>query len=175
MRVNLLEKDENIKIQWMEIIVVLIIILIFLLPALNYYLNFVEVKNLEQNKTNWESRLQDLRSDEERYYQLKEEIDNFKLPEKVELEKYTVSPFFLEFAEKIRGDITFNNLEYDRGKININGNAKNIRSLLDFSSRIFNSEVFSIISLERFQNDDQLQFDLVVQLNNRNRGVIYDE
>lgn len=175
MRVNLLEKDEGIKIQWMEIVVVLIIILIFAAPVLNYYLNYIEVKNLEQRKNNWETRLQSLRPKEEMYYQLKDEIANFKLPAKVELEKYTVSPFFLEFAKIIGDDISFNNLDYSSGQININGRAEDLRSLLDFSSRIFNSEVFSIISLERFQNNEQLEFNLVVELDNRERGVIYNE
>ena len=175
MRVNLLEKDEGIKIQWMEIVVVLIIILIFAAPAFNYYLNYVEVKNLERQKQNWETRVQALRPEEEYYYQLKDQIANFKLPEKVELEKYTVSPFFLEFAKIIDNDINFNSLDYSNGRINIRGNAEDVRTLLDFTSRIFNSEVFSIISLERFQNNDQLEFYLIVELDNRERGVIYNE
>jgi hypothetical protein len=164
MRVNLLEKDEGIKIQWMEIVVALIVILIFAAPVLNYYLNYIEVKNLEQRADNWQTRIQALRPREERYYELQNEIENFRLPAKVELEKYIVSPFFLEFARIIGADITFNNLDYSSGQINISGNAENVRSLLDFSSRIFNSEVFSIISLERFQNNDQLEFNLVVEL-----------
>ncbi|TDO92251.1 hypothetical protein DFR79_10664 [Halanaerobium saccharolyticum] len=175
MRVNLLEKDEGLKIQWMEIVVVLIIIFTFAAPAFNYYLNYIEVKNLEQRQSNWETRLQALRPEEERYFQLKEEIANFKLPERVELEKYLVSPFFLEFAEIIGDDISFNNLDYSSGQINITGKAEDLRSLLDFSSRIFNSEVFSIISLERFQNNGQLEFNLVVELDNRKSGVIYNE
>jgi len=175
MRVNLLEKDEGLKIQWLEIVVVLIFIFTFAVPAYNYYLNYIEIQNLEQRQSNWETRLQALRSEEQRYYQLQEEVANFKLPERVELEKYTVSPFFLEFAEITGQDISFNNLDYSSGQININGNAEDIRSLLDFSSRIFNSEVFSIISLERFQNDEQLEFNLVVELDNRERGVIYNE
>jgi len=175
MRVNLLEKDEGIKVQWMEIVVVLIIFLIFAAPALNYYLNYIEVKNLEQRQNDWQTRLQALRPEEKYFYQLEDEIDNFRLPEKVELEKYTISPFFLEFAKIIGDDISFNNLDYSSGQINIRGNAENVRSLLDFSSRIFNSDVFSIISLERFQNNDQLEFNLVVELDNRDRGVIYNE
>ena len=175
MRVNLLEKDEGLKIQWLEIVVVLIFIFTFAVPAYNYYLNYIEIQNLEQRQSNWETRLQALRSEEQRYYQLQEEVANFKLPERVELEKYTVSPFFLEFAEITGQDISFNNLDYSSGQININGNAEDIRSLLDFSSRIFNSEVFSIISLERFQNNEQLEFNLVVELDNRERGVIYNE
>jgi len=175
MRVNLLEKDEGIKVQWMEIVVVLIIFLIFAAPALNYYLNYIEVKNLEQRQNDWQTRLQALRPEEKYFYQLEDEIDNFRLPEKVELEKYTISPFFLEFAKIIGDDISFNNLDYSSGRINIRGNAENVRSLLDFSSRIFNSDVFSIISLERFQNNDQLEFNLVVELDNRDRGVIYNE
>ena len=57
----------------------------------------------------------------------------------------------------------------------INGNAENVRSLLDFSSNIYDSNIFSVISLERFQNDGQLEFNLEVQLDNRERGVIYNE
>lgn len=175
MRVNLLEKDEGIKIQWMEIVVIIVIFLIFAAPAFNYYLNYVEVQNLEHQKNNWETRLQALRPEEEYFFELENEIANFKLPEKVELEKYTTAPFFIEFAKIIGDDIIFNRLEYSRGKIQINGNAETIRSLLDLSSRIFDSDIFSIISLERFRKDDRLEFNLIVELNNKDRGVIYNE
>ncbi|MFP4021217.1 MAG: PilN domain-containing protein [Halanaerobium sp.] len=175
MRVNLLEKDEGIKIQWLEIVVVIIIFLILAAPALNYYLNYIEVQNLEKRRDDWNTRLKALRPEEEYYFELEDEIANFKLPEQVELEKYTVSPFFLEFARITEDDISFNNLDYSSGQITINGNAENVRSLLDFSSRIFESDIFSIISLERFQNNEQLEFNLEVELNNRERGEIYNE
>ena len=175
MRVNLLEKDEGLKINWTEILVVLAVILIFAVPAVNYYINYLELNNLEQRKTNWENRLKALAPEEEYYYQLENEIANFRLPEKVELEKYTISPFFLEFARIIDQDISFNNLDYSSGVVTINGNAENVRSLLDFSANIYDSDIFSVISLERFQNDGQLEFNLEVQLDNRERGVIYNE
>jgi hypothetical protein len=175
MRVNLLEKDEGLKINWLEILVVLLIIFVFALPITNYYFNYLELNNLKQSKANWENRLKAIEPKEEYYYELENEVANFKLPAKVELEKYTVAAFFLEFSRIIDKDISFNNLEYSSGRINIRGNAENVRSLLDFSSRIFNSDVFSIISLERFQNNDQLEFNLQVQLDNKNKGVIYNE
>jgi hypothetical protein len=175
MRVNLLEKDEGIKINWTEILVVLAVVFVIAVPAVNYYINYLELNNLEQRKNNWENRLKALAPEEKYYYQLENEIANFRLPEKVELEKYTISPFFLEFARIIDEDISFNNLDYSSGVVTINGNAENVRSLLDFSSNIYDSKVFSFISLERFQNDGQLEFNLEVQLNNRERGVIYNE
>ncbi|PTX17000.1 MULTISPECIES: hypothetical protein [Halanaerobium] len=175
MRVNLLEKDDGVKIEWMEIVVVLLIFLIIAVPALNYYFNYLKVQNLEKRRNDWETRLEVLRPEEEYYFQLEDEIANFKLPEKVELEKYTTAPFFIEFAKIIGDNITFNRLDYSRGQIQINGNAETIRSLLDFSSRIFNSDIFSIISLERFRKNDSLEFNLIVELDNKDRGVIYNE
>ena len=47
----------------------------------------------------------------------------------------------------------------------------NIINLFDINL----AKIFSIISLERFQNDGQLEFNLEVQLDNRERGVIYNE
>lgn len=175
MRVNLLEKDEGLKINWVEILVVLAIIFVFALPVTNYYLNYLELNNLKQSKANWENRLRTIEPKEEYYYELENEVANFKLPAKVELEKYTVAPFFLEFSRIIDQDISFNNLDYSSGMITINGNADNLRSLLDFSAAIYQSNIFSIISLERFQNNDQLEFNLQVQLDNKNKGVIYNE
>ena len=175
MRVNLLEKDEGIKINWLEVVAAVAIILTLAVPAVNYYLNHLEVENLKQRKKNWETRVNALQPEEEYYYQLEEEISSFKLPEKVELEKYTISPFFLEFAKIIDEDINFNTLDYSSGSVIINGKADSVRDLLDFSGRIFESEVFSIISLERFQRNDELEFNLEVQLNNRKKGVIYSD
>lgn len=175
MRVNLLEKDDGLKIEWMEIVIALLIFSIIAVPAFNYYFNYLEVQKLEARKENWETRLEALRPEEEYYYQLEDEIANFRLPEKVELEKYTTAPFFIEFAKIIDDNITFNRLEYSSGQIQINGNAESIRSLLDFSSRIFDSDIFSIISLERFRKNDRLEFNLIVKLDNKDRGVIYNE
>ena len=175
MRVNLLEKDEGIKINWTEISVVLVVIFVLAVPAVNYYINYHELNNLEQKILNWENRLKALAPEEDYYFQLENEIANFKLPEKEKKKKYTISPFFLEFAKIIDEDISFNNLDYSSGVVTINGNAENVRSLLDFSSNIYDSNIFSVISLERFQNDGQLEFNLEVQLDNRERGVIYNE
>lgn len=175
MRVNLLEKDDGLKIEWMEIVIALLIFSIIAVPAFNYYFNYLEVQKLEARRENWETRLEALRPEEEYYYQLEDEIANFRLPEKVELEKYTTAPFFIEFAKIIDDNITFNRLEYSSGQIQINGNAESIRSLLDFSSRIFDSDIFSIISLERFRKNDRLEFNLIVKLDNKDRGVIYNE
>lgn len=175
MRVNLLEKDESIKIEWVEILIVLLIISIFILPIVHFYLNYLEVQNLKQRRNDWETRLKAMEPELAHYQNLKRERDNFKLPEKVELEKYNVYPFFLEFAKTIEDDINFNNLDYSSGQINIQGRADDINSLLEFSAQIFDSEVFSLISLERFENNDQLDFNLVVKLDNRQKDVIYNE
>ncbi|MGM0549375.1 MAG: PilN domain-containing protein [Bacillota bacterium] len=175
MRVNLLEKDASIKVEWVEILVVLLIILIFTLPIVHFYLNYIEVQNLKQRRSNWETRLKAMEPELAHYQNLKKEIDNFKLPAKVELEKYNVYPFFLEFAKIIEGEISFNNLDYNSGQINIQGRADDINSLLDFSARIFDSEVFSLISLERFEKNNKLEFNLVVKLDNRQKDVIYNE
>ena len=43
MRVNLLEKDEGIKINWTEISVVLVVIFVLAVPAVNYYINYHEL------------------------------------------------------------------------------------------------------------------------------------
>lgn len=175
MRVNLLEKDEGVKINWIEIVVVLLIIFVFALPLTNYYLNYLELNNLKQNKKSWENRLNVIEPKKDYYNSLKNEIADFKLPAKVELEKYTVSPFFIEFSKIIGQNITFKNLDYSSGIININGNAKNLRSLLDFTEEIYKSNIFSITSLDRFQNNDQLEFNLEVQLDKRDKGVIHNE
>lgn len=133
MRVNLLEKDDGVKIEWMEIVVVLLIFLIIAVPALNYYFNYLKVQNLEKRRNDWETRLEVLRPEEEYYFQLEDEIANFKLPEKVELEKYTTAPFFIEFAAAN----SFKSLSTSRSKAEAVLLIINIKITIDNNLKIF--------------------------------------
>lgn len=164
MRVNLLEKDESYKINWTEIIYIIIIIAVLAIPAVNYYVNRLELKTLQSNKLSWQQQLTAIQPQFEYYQKLNQEVSNFKLPVKMEMESYQLSPALREFSNLVPAAIYFDSLNYQTGNLVITGNATTVRSLLDFLANIYNSTIFSVVSLERFQQESELNFKLTVKI-----------
>lgn len=167
MRVNLLEKDEGLKINWLEIVAVVVVILVFAGPGLHFYSQTQEINRLETRRDSWQDRINALRPEENRFYELEREIDNFRLPEEVEVQRYAIAPAFREFGVILPEEINFENISYSQGRMSIVGNASDIETILDMISNIFESDVFSLVSLERFQQDDLYNFDLEVRMHTR--------
>lgn len=167
MRVNLLGEDTSLQIQWIEVFVAVLIILIVAVPALNYYINYVELKGLERERNMWEDRVAEIQIQEEQYFELQEKIDSFRLPEEVEVQRYAIAPAFREFGKILPDRIGFESMSYQQGELSISGHANSIELILDMVGNIYESDVFTIVSLERFQSDDMYQFNLVVRLQTR--------
>ena len=167
MRINLLEEDKSLHVNWLEVAAALVIILAIAVPALNYYLNYVELQGLERERNMWEDRLAEIRPQEEVYFELQEEIDNFRLPEEVEVERYAIAPAFQEFGLILPDGVGFDQIDYDHGTLTINGHASNVDTLIDLVGNVFESDIFSLVSLERFQRDDFLEFNMEVNMHTR--------
>jgi len=167
MRINLLEEDKSLHVNWLEIAAAVIIILTLAVPALHYYINYVELQGLERERNMWEDRLAEIRPQEEVYFELQEEIDNFRLPEEVEVERYAIAPAFQEFGIILPDGVGFDQIDYDHGRLTINGHANNVDTLIDLVGNVFESDIFSLVSLERFQRDDFLEFNMEVNMHTR--------
>ncbi|MBF8436712.1 PilN domain-containing protein [Halanaerobiaceae bacterium Z-7014] len=167
MRINLLEEDKSLHVNWLEVAAALVIILAIAVPALNYYLNYVELQGLERERNMWEDRLAEIRPQEEVYFDLQEQIDNFRLPEEVEVERYAIAPAFQEFGVILPEGIGFEEIIYENGQLTIFGHAQNINEILNMVGNVFESDVFSLVSLERFQRDNIYQFNLTVNMHTR--------
>lgn len=167
MRVNLLEEDRSLHVNWLEVFTAVLIILTLAIPALNYYINYIELNNLEEERNMWQERLAEIRPQEERYFELQEEIENFRLPEEVEVERYAIAPAFREFGLILPEGVSFASLDYDHGSIIIQGHARNVEELLGLVGNIFESEIFSLVSLERFMRDGVLEFNMQVNMHTR--------
>ena len=167
MRINLLEEDRSLHVNWLEVAAALVIILTLAVPAVHYYINYVELQGLERERNMWQDRLAEIRPQEEVYFDLQEQIDNFRLPEEVEVERYAIGPAFQEFGLILPDGVGFEQMNYNNGQITINGHAQNINVILDMVSNIFESDTFSLVSLERFQRDNIYDFNLVVRMHTR--------
>ncbi|MFN2364826.1 MAG: PilN domain-containing protein, partial [Halarsenatibacteraceae bacterium] len=115
----------------------------------------------------WQDRLAEIRPQEEVYFELQEEIDNFKLPEEVEVERYAIAPAFREFGVILPEGVGFEQMSYQQGELRVVGHARNIDVILDMVGNVFDSDVFSLVSLERFQRENIYDFNLVVEMHTR--------
>ena len=167
MRINLLEEDRSLHVNWLEVAAALIVILALAVPALHYYINYIDLKGLEQERGMWQDRLAEIRPQEEIYFELQEEIENFRLPEEVEVERYAIAPAFQEFGIILPDGVGFEQISYQQGELAISGHAQNINILLDMVGNVFESDIFSLVSLERFQRDNIYDFNLVVRMHTR--------
>ena len=167
MRVNLLEEDRSLHVNWLEVAAVLIVILTLAVPALHYYMNYIDLKGLEQERNMWQDRLAEIRPQEEIYFELQEEIENFRLPEEVEVERYAIAPAFQEFGLILPENVGFDQIDYEQGLLTINGHANNVDTLIDLVGNVFESDIFSLVSLERFLRDGFLEFNMEVRMHTR--------
>ncbi len=167
MRINLLEEDKSLHVNWLEVAAAVIVILALAVPALHYYINYIDLKGLEQERGMWQDRLAEIRPREEEYFELQDEIDNFKLPEEVEVERYAIAPAFREFGTILPDGVGFEEMNYEQGELTVVGHARNIDVILDMVGNVFESDVFSLVSLERFQRENIYDFNLVVEMHTR--------
>ena len=167
MRINLLEEDRSLHVNWLEVAAAVIIILTLAVPALHYYINYVELQGLERERNMWQDRLAEIRPQEEIYFDLQEQIDNFRLPEEVEVERYAIAPALREFGIILPEGVGFDYLSFNQGILRIEGHAQNINVILDMVGNVFESNIFSLVSLERFQRDDFYDFNLEVRMHTR--------
>ena len=167
MRINLLEEDKSLHVNWLEIAAAVIIILTLAVPGLHYYINYVELQGLERERNMWEDRLAEIRPQEEVYFELQEEIDNFRLPEEVEVERYAIAPAFEEFGVILPDGVGFDSIDYEQGILTIDGHAQDVETLLNLVGNVFESEIFSLVSLERFFRDGILEFNMEINMHTR--------
>lgn len=167
MRINLLEEDRSLHVNWLEVAAALIVILALAVPALHYYINYIDLKGLEQERGMWQDRLAEIRPQEEIYFELQEEIENFRLPEEVEVERYAIAPAFQEFGIILPDGVGFDQIDYEQGSLIINGHASNIDTLLNLVGNVFESDIFSLVSLERFLRDGFLEFNMEIKMHTR--------
>ena len=167
MRINLLKEKEGLYIHWGEIAVVLIVILTLALPAGHYFINYIDLQGMERERDLLQDELATLRPQEERYFELQEHIDDFYLPEEVEVQRYAISPAIAEFGRILPGETTLETIDFDHGEMFITGHAREIEIILEMVGNIFYSDIFSLVSLEQFQRDDVIDFNLQVEMHTR--------
>ena len=167
MRINLLKDKEGLYIIWVEIAFVFIVILTLALPGLHYFVNYIELQDLETERNQLENQVQALRPQEEYYFELQQQIEDFRLPEEVEVQRYAISPAIEEFGVILPNQAALRTLNFQNGELAISGHAREIEVILDMVGNIFESEIFSLVSLQQFQRDDVIDFDLQVSMHTR--------
>ncbi len=167
MRINLLKEEKGLHIHWGEIAVALVIILTLAGPGLHYFVNYIDVQGLERERDQLQDQREALRPQEEEYFDLQQQIDDFRLPEEVEVQRYALAPVIEEFGLILPTEVTLETIDFAEGEMAISGHAREIDIILNLVSNIFESDIFSIVSLEQFQRDDVIDFDLEVELHTR--------
>ena len=167
MRVNLLdERKINLEVKWNEIFIVLIIIFIFILPAVHYYFNYTEYQQLKNRKASIEGQIEAIEPELERYEQLVNKIDEFeqKAEESIEIEQYQLTEAYRVLGEHISSDTALLNLSYTNGEMSLEGEAKDIQSILNYSQRIQEAPSSRELSLESITENEFIRFDILLQL-----------
>lgn len=165
MRVNLLdEKELKRQIRWDQIFIVLIIVFVIVSPTLHYFINYVELEGLKREKRNLQDQLEALEPQLEEYFSLQEQIEQFQLPEELEVTRYRLGSPVQEFGTILPAPVTLEQIDYSKGEMSIQGYANSIEDILTLVQNIFDSEYYSVISLQHFQRDDVIDFDLDVTL-----------
>lgn len=168
MRVNLLdEKKVRREIRWDQIFIVLLVIFLVVLPLGHYFLNHLEIQSLEREKRALEDQLEVLEPQLERYRELERQIAQFQLPEEIEVVRYRLAGPMRELGIILPDMITLEQLNYEDGEITLEGYTQNIDILLNMVQNVFDSEYYDIISLERFDRDDFIEFNIQVSLETR--------
>lgn len=168
MRVNLLdEKKVRRKIRWDQIFIVLLVIFLLVLPVGHYFLEYMELQRLERERGQLEDQLAVLEPQLQEYRELEAQIAQFELPEEIELERYMLGGPMRELGVIIPELVTLEQLDYDKGELSIDGYAEEIDILLSLVQNVFDSDYYEVISLQHFQRDDVIAFNLEVHLDTR--------
>ncbi len=165
MRVNLLdEKEIKRKIRWDQIFIVLIVVFIIVLPAIHYFINYVELQGLKRDREIVKEQLEVLQPQLDEYFALQEQIDQFQLPEELEVTRYRLGDPMQELGAILPDSIALEQINYSEGEMVIQGYANSVDSLLSMVQNIFNSEYYNVISLQHFQREEVIDFNLDVTL-----------
>lgn len=168
MRVNLLdEKEIRRQIRWDQIFIVIMVIVFLVIPAFHYYLNYSELKSLEREKESLQAQIEELQPQEERYYELQEQIREFELPEEIVVTRYRLQEPLEEFSHILPEEMTFVNIDYEEGNMSIQGYAGDIEDILSLAENIYNSDMFDLGTLHHFTRDDHVDFFIDLSLNTR--------
>ena len=164
MRINLLEEKEAHKINWFEIGVTIAIILIFAVPVLHYFVNYIQLQNLESERNQWRQQVSNLQPQEDYYLELEEEIDDFYMPERIEPAQYPVASALEEFGIITPDNLTFESIDYIEGELYITGYTNEVDSIIRLASNINTTDIFSLLSIEQFEGNSLINFNFDLNL-----------
>lgn len=168
MRINLLdEKEIRRQIRWDQIFIVVLVIIIFFLPAGHYYLNYMELDRLKTQRDSLQAQSEALQPRVEEYFELQEQIREFEIPEELEVTRYRLGRPLRQFGVITPEAITLESLDYEDGELVVQGFSEDIDSILTLVEEIFNSDLLTLGSLQRFHRNDLIDFTIELTLETR--------
>ena len=111
-----------------------------------------------------EDQLEIIEPQLEEYEDLQAQIAEFELPEEIEVTRYMLADPMQELGVIMPGQVTLESISYNDGDISVNGFASDIENILTLVQNFFDSDYYSVISLQRFQRGDVVDFNLEVSL-----------
>ncbi len=168
MRVNLFdEKKVRRKIRWSRIFVAVMVIALVVTPATHFYYNHMELESLKNRSQSKAAQLDTLRIEEETYFELREEISEFEMPEEIVISRYRLREPMQEFGSITPEELTLTRMDYRDGEVLLEGFAGEIEMLLELAQNIHSSELLKLESLSHFQRGDYVEFVMTLHFDTR--------
>ena len=168
MRVNLFDrKKSRPEIRWGRIVITVLIIIFIALPAIHFYLNYTEVRSLRDQSERLSNQLESLRAQEEEYFELREKISEFEMPEEIEITRYRLREPMREFGNIMPEELSLERMDYSDGEMELAGFASEIEMILQLAENIHGSELLELESLNHFQREDYIDFNMSLYFDTR--------
>ncbi|SDL59458.1 PilN domain-containing protein [Halarsenatibacter silvermanii] len=168
MRVNLFdEKKVRRKIRWSRILTAVLVIAFVITPAAHFYSNHQELASLRNRSQSLAVQLDTLRVEEETYFELREEISEFEMPEEIIISRYRLRGPMQEFGEIMPEELTLTRMDYSDGDMMLEGFASEIEMILELAENIHKSEILGLESLSHFRRGDYVEFTMALHFDTR--------
>lgn len=167
MKVNLLkERNQAYSINWMEIIVIIVVVLFVIGTGVHYFTLYNQRSILEDEVVSLNSQVATLRIKVAEYNKLKERVEELtRIKEKMDTLKYVWDKAIIEQGYVNPGQVMIDNLNIEGNHLEINGKSASNQRILDLIDYMKVSPIYSNVSLKDVQaegDDSTFQVDALI-------------
>jgi len=168
MRVNLLgEERTRLVIRWDEIAVILVVIAALCFASVYYFYLRFQVEQTERQLAAEQEHLASLRTREERYHELRRELESLTMPEDYRLRQPELGSSLEALSEKMPLALSLEELSIEQNEMLLNGHTREVWPLLSLMLSLRESEYYEQVSVEHFQRQDEVHFQITAHLPRR--------
>ncbi|MFP4662177.1 MAG: PilN domain-containing protein [Halanaerobiales bacterium] len=156
MKVNLLkERNKAYSVNWMEISVVLLVVLLIAGVGIHYFTLYNQKSLLDTEVENLNTRALSLKIKVAEYNRLKAKVEELtRIKEKMDTLKYDWDRAIIEQGYVVPGQVMLKDLTLDGSNLTLQGRAANNQRILDLIEYMKLSSVYEDVSLQDLQTED---------------------